>query len=101
MQKSLTKKFAGDIEDTLEDVVDHLRAVAETRGEEAHEALSRAAASVGQAAQSLAAQARSQSRVLANRSVQQVREHPAAATALAVAVVALAGYLIVRRWPSS
>jgi len=100
MAKSLAKKYAGDLEDTLEDVVDHLRTVAETTGEEAQDALARAAASVGQAAQTLAAQAREQSKVLAERGVRQVREHPIAATALGVAVTALVGYLIVRRWPS-
>jgi ElaB/YqjD/DUF883 family membrane-anchored ribosome-binding protein len=99
MSKFFSKKLAGDVEDTLDDVVHHLRAVAGSAGEDAAESLAKAAAAVAAASTAVATQARDQSRILAERGVREAREHPVATTALALAVAGLVGYLVLRRRP--
>ncbi len=97
MTKVFSKKLTRDVEETLDDVVHHLKDVAEHAGEEAAESLARAASAVAAASAALAAQAKEQSRALAERGVREAKEHPVAATALALAVVGLLSYLVLRR----
>ena len=81
----------------LEDVVHSLKKMAKHLKADAGDSLSKAAADLTQSALDLAEQAKAESKALARKAGQEIREHPAATAAVAAAAVALIGLVVARR----
>ncbi|RYF88506.1 MAG: DUF883 family protein [Caulobacteraceae bacterium] len=96
MSKSIAKQVH-DIDDVFDDVVHNLKKMAKHLGEDAGDALSKTAASVAHSAVELMEDAKAQSKVLAEKTGKEVREHPAATAAIAAAAAALIGLAIAQR----
>lgn len=97
MSKSLAKTIVRDVDDALEDVLHELKKAGVRLGDDAEDALSRAAARLTEAAHALATEARARSKTLADGTVREVKAHPLAAAAVAATAAALIGLAIARR----
>lgn len=94
MTKSVARKLAHDLDDTLEDVVKALKKVAKEVGADAEETLARAAVALSDTAQALVAEARKEGRGL----IKAAKAHPLeSATAVTVAAAALIAVIAASR----
>ena len=90
MGKSLAKEVAKDIDDVFDDVVHNLKKMVKHLSEDTGDALSKTATSLAHSAVELLEETKAQSKVLAEKTGKEVREHPAAAAGIATAVAAAA-----------
>ena len=99
MGKSLAKDVANDIDDIFDDVVHSLKKMVKHMGEDTEDALSKTASSLAHSAVALLDEAKAQSKVLAEKTGKEVREHPVttAGIATAVAAAALIGLAVAQR----
>ena len=102
MSKSISKDLRQDVKDlredvdeTLEDVARALRSAAESLADESEEAIAKAAAAVRKAADVLAEKAGKPARAMADRAVQEVKDHPIASAGAALTAAAVLISLLV------
>jgi ElaB/YqjD/DUF883 family membrane-anchored ribosome-binding protein len=91
MSNSLADKIQHNVEDALDEVARSLRKAAEGAeglSGEANEALSKAAADVKRAAESLRKQAVAAARDVARKATHEVQQHPVASLAAAITAAA-------------
>lgn len=88
MTKSLSKTVRHEIEDTLEDTITSLRRVADDLSEDTESGVAQAAKTLRQAAHALADKAGPQARELAEKTVEEVKQHPIASTVAALSAAA-------------
>jgi len=98
MSKSLAQKLSTNLDDALDDVMHELKRSSESLGEGAEDQFSKASAALTKAAHALANEVSDRSAKTFKTVASEAREHPvAAATALAVAAVALVGLVVAAR----
>lgn len=99
MTKSLTKKMRHEVEDALDDAVKALKRAADDLGDDAEKAVGEAAVALRHAAESLVArtaeplrhmaeQVPPEAKKLADKAVQEAKEHPLATTVAALSAAA-------------
>jgi ElaB/YqjD/DUF883 family membrane-anchored ribosome-binding protein len=97
MPKTSIQKLNKTIQDLVAEVADNLRDATDKTGEEAQEALQNASAALSRAAHHLAEQAHETGAGLAQRTREEVQEHPWATAALIASAAALIGLVAARR----
>jgi ElaB/YqjD/DUF883 family membrane-anchored ribosome-binding protein len=90
MGKSIAKEVANDIDDVFDDVLHNLKKMVKHLGEDTGDALSKSATALAHSAVELLEEGKAQSKVFAERTGKEVREHPAAAAGIATAIAAAA-----------
>jgi ElaB/YqjD/DUF883 family membrane-anchored ribosome-binding protein len=94
MPKSFPQKISKDVEHSLEEVADVLQKAVDHLSDDAEEAVAQAARAVREASSALTTKIPPMAKDLANKAVQEVKEHPlAAASAALTAAAALIGLL--------
>ena len=94
MNTSSLAPLAGRIEERVEDTLDGVRRAAAEAAADTQRALGAAAASVAEAAQALSEQTRARGREAARFTARGAREHPVAATAVGLSLLAAVGLLV-------
>lgn len=97
MTRSIPNRIAHEAEDILEDASRHLKRAGRHFTEDAGDAVSAGAVSLGHAAEDLVEEARSKSVRVAMRAIQEIRARPATFAALGAALLALVGLGLSRR----
>lgn len=97
MGRTITKRISNEVDDLLEDVAHNLRKMAKHLSEDAGDVLSDSAGALAESTLTLIEEAKVQSRKVAGKAAQQVREHPAATAAIAAGAVAVIGVALARR----
>ena len=90
MGKSIAKEVANNIDDAFDDVVHNLKKMVKHLSEDTGDALSKSATELAHSAVELLDEAKAQSKVLAEKTGKEVREHPAATAGIATAIAAAA-----------
>ncbi len=101
MGKTVAKQIANEVDDVLDDVAHNLKKMARHLSEDAGDALSASAAALAHSTVSLIEDAKARSKVVADKAIEQVREHPAATAAIVAAAVAVIGLALSRRNPTA
>ena len=97
MVNNVSRRVAEDVGDVYQDVVHSLSKMARHIGEDAGDTMSKSGAALVDAASDFARQARETSVKAAKGAGRQMRTHPAATAALAIAAVAVIGLALGQR----
>jgi ElaB/YqjD/DUF883 family membrane-anchored ribosome-binding protein len=97
MTDNVTARIANDVSEGYDDVARGLARMTKHLNHDAGDAVSKAAATLQQAAADFAEQTRKQCEALAKRAGEEVGEHPIAAAVIAAAAVGLVGYALTHR----